>query len=186
MLVRMYEQVRVVFHAKRRAVAAAGGDVLRRRVVAAGELARARLHVRRDHRLVLEVTESLVLEPSARPIVDRLRKRGLRVALDDFGTGYSSLGSLHQFPVDIVKIDRSLVERCIHTSGSAVLAAVVELGEALGVDIVADGVEAPLQETELRRLGCKLAQGYLYSRPVCAADAHEIILLQRQDYRNAA
>lgn len=122
-------------------------------------------------RLTLEITESvLVADPeTATRRLESLRKLGVRVAMDDFGTGYSSLASLKRLPIDIVKIDQSFVGGLGHDGrDAAIVAAVVTLAEAFGLDVVAEGVETELQAGELRRLGCRHAQGYLYGRPAPA------------------
>jgi EAL domain-containing protein (putative c-di-GMP-specific phosphodiesterase class I) len=98
-------------------------------------------HAVRADRLVLEITERLVLEPRTTPVVARLRAHGVHVALDDFGTGYSSLGSLQRFPIDVVKLDRVLLRALADDSGPAVLTAVVELGRDLGLRVIAEGIE---------------------------------------------
>jgi EAL domain-containing protein (putative c-di-GMP-specific phosphodiesterase class I) len=123
--------------------------------------------------LILEVTESLLLENSSR--LERtfleLKTLGVRLALDDFGTGYSSLAYLHRFPIDILKIDRSFVERLAGEgdAGSGVDAvalarAILSLAEALGLDTVAEGIEHDSQRTTLLELGCKTGQGYSFGK----------------------
>jgi diguanylate cyclase (GGDEF)-like protein/PAS domain S-box-containing protein len=127
------------------------------------------------HRLVLEITESLVLDPSIKSVVASLRALGVQLALDDFGTGYSSLGSLQRFPLDVVKLDRTLIESVAEGRGVAIVRAAVELGNALGVDVIAEGIEAPHQLTALRELGCSLGQGYLFARPLPLVDAERLL-----------
>ncbi len=117
-------------------------------------------------RLMLEITESLVLDPGVRRTIARLRALGVRLALDDFGTGYSSLGSLQRFPMDLVKLDRSLIDSIQDPNGVAIVRAAVELGRALGVHVIAEGIEDAAQLDALRQLGCPTGQGYLFSRPV--------------------
>lgn len=125
------------------------------------------------HHLVLEVTETVLMgDPGDAfgPAVRALRDRGIQVALDDFGTGYASLTHLLSFPVDIIKIDRSFVERLIHDRPSAVIVeAMIELGRKLDMRIVAEGIEEPEQRRRLAELGCRLGQGFLFARPVDAA-----------------
>jgi EAL domain-containing protein (putative c-di-GMP-specific phosphodiesterase class I) len=100
-----------------------------------------------------------------------LKALGVRLAIDDFGTGYSSLSYLHRFPIDILKIDRSFVSRLTESSEGPKLArAVVMLGETLGLETVAEGVEAEDQVTQLVQLGCVAAQGFLFS-PATTLDA---------------
>ena len=119
--------------------------------------------------LTLEITESHLVE-SAHSTIDnmhKLRALGIAIAIDDFGTGYSSLAYLHSLPFDCLKIDRTFVEK-LNREGlnSSVVAAVVNITRGFNVNVVAEGVETSLQAELLMELGCKLAQGYLYSRPV--------------------
>ena len=95
-----------------------------------------------------------------------LRSLGLHLAVDDFGTGYSSLTYLKRFPVECIKIDKSFVGGLgIEADDTTIVGAVVQLGRALGLHVVAEGVESPLQLERLRELECDRAQGYLFSRP---------------------
>ncbi len=125
-------------------------------------------------RLCLEIKESMLLDDveAAVQALGRLRDLGVGFALDDFGTGYSSLSYLRRFPVDSVKIDRSFVAGLGSDAASdAIVAAVVNVSRALGLSIVAEGVETDDQLVALRALGCDLAQGYLWSEPLSAGDA---------------
>ena len=125
--------------------------------------------------LILEVTESLLLENSAR-LADTFRDlklTGVRLALDDFGTGYSSLAYLHRFPIDILKIDRSFVQRLDRDSEAtegvdavALARAILSLADALGLDTVAEGIELDSQRNTLLALGCKTGQGYAFGKPM--------------------
>lgn len=119
--------------------------------------------------LVLEITESIFLESTADTLetLRRLRGLGVRLALDDFGTGYSSLGYLKQFPMDVLKIDQSFI-RSLSTDGwdHDLMVGILELARALRMVTVAEGVEREEQRLVLQRLGCSLAQGYYFSRPV--------------------
>src|SRR5688572_24989911 len=100
------------------------------------------------------------------PVLSKLRDLGVRLAIDDFGTGYSSLGYLRRFPVDIVKLDRAFVGGLGSDSAAdAIAAAVINLGHALGLSVIAEGVETDEQLTVLRALRCDRAQGYLWSAP---------------------
>ena len=126
-------------------------------------------------RLVLEITESLVLDPSVKPVIASLRALGVRLALDDFGTGYSSLGSLQRFPLDLLKLDRALIDTLADKRGLAVVRAAIDLGQALGVGVIAEGIENQLQLDTLRELGCPLGQGFLFAKPLPLADAQRLL-----------
>jgi diguanylate cyclase (GGDEF)-like protein len=122
-------------------------------------------------RLSLEITESAFADDPARAldVLKRLKELGVRLELDDFGTGYSSLTYVRMFPIDALKIDRSFVQGvCRSQEDAAIVAAVVSMGRALGVNVVAEGVESEDQAKALQELGCTLAQGFLFSRPVPA------------------
>jgi EAL domain-containing protein (putative c-di-GMP-specific phosphodiesterase class I) len=94
-----------------------------------------------------------------------LSAAGLRIALDDFGTGYASLAHLMQFPVDALKIDQSFVRGIgRNRDAEAITKAIVNLGESLGIEIIAEGIETSEQEAYLLGLGCQTGQGYLYSK----------------------
>ncbi len=131
--------------------------------------------------LVLEITETAVMEQldAAVAILTRLRDLGVRLALDDFGTGYSSLSYLQRLPVDILKIDRSFIGGVTGSAEESALArAIINLGQTLGLETVAEGIETAEQLAVLRELGCQLGQGYHLARPLgpAAVDA----LLDRQ------
>jgi diguanylate cyclase (GGDEF)-like protein/PAS domain S-box-containing protein len=119
-------------------------------------------------RLCFEITESVLMDDVdlAISVLSDLRALGVRLAIDDFGTGYSSLGYLRRFPVDIVKLDRAFVAGLGgDTAADAIAAAVINLGHALGLSVIAEGVETEEQLTVLRALRCDRAQGYLWSAP---------------------
>ncbi len=95
-----------------------------------------------------------------------VRDLGVRIAIDDFGTGYSSLSYLRRLPVDIVKIDRSFVTDLARGGAATTLvASILELARSLSLEVVAEGVETPVQQAALTDLGCSFAQGYLFGRP---------------------
>jgi EAL domain-containing protein (putative c-di-GMP-specific phosphodiesterase class I) len=119
-------------------------------------------------RLCLEVTEGAVVSNGARAgsVLKRLKSLGVCIAIDDFGVGYASLGYLERFPVDMLKIDRSLVDGVAsETRKQRVVATVMALAETLGLTVVAEGIEVPEDAEELMQLGCVHGQGYLYARP---------------------
>ena len=107
-----------------------------------------------------------------------LRSLGVHLSVDDFGTGYSSLTYLKKFPVEAIKIDRSFVSGLgIEVDDSSIVEAVAHLGHSLGLTVIAEGVETPLQMNQLRELGADQAQGYLFARPFAADTA--VTLLER-------
>lgn len=124
-------------------------------------------------RLELELTESALIRDTdvLRHCFDVLERHGVPLAVDDFGTGFSNLHYLNRFPVGRLKIDRSFVQGMLHDAGTAeVTQAIVHLGHALGMKVVAEGVETEQEEAMLRRQGCDEIQGYLYSRPLTPRD----------------
>jgi EAL domain-containing protein (putative c-di-GMP-specific phosphodiesterase class I) len=124
-------------------------------------------------RLELELTESALIRDTdvLRHCFDVLERHGVPLAVDDFGTGFSNLHYLNRFPVGRLKIDRSFVQGMLHDTGTAeVTQAIVHLGHALGMKVVAEGVETEQEEAMLRRQGCDEIQGYLYSRPLTPRD----------------
>ncbi|MGH2463605.1 MAG: putative bifunctional diguanylate cyclase/phosphodiesterase [Candidatus Limnocylindria bacterium] len=121
--------------------------------------------------LVLEVTESVLLHDAeaAIAVIGELRALGIRVALDDFGTGYSSLSYLHRFPIDILKIAPGFVGVSDLNDARWILTeAIISLGKALGLSVVAEGVERRGQVQRLKAVGCELAQGFFFARPLDA------------------
>jgi diguanylate cyclase (GGDEF)-like protein len=128
--------------------------------------------------LVIEITESVLMrDPTA--MAGRLRdlkQAGVRVAIDDFGTGYSSMAYLRQFTVDILKIDRSFVSDMAESDeGEALVHTLVQLGKALGLATVAEGIEDEFQLGRLRMEGCDAGQGFYYARPLEARDAGRLL-----------
>jgi diguanylate cyclase (GGDEF)-like protein len=131
------------------------------------------------HRLILEVTESqMITDPSVLcGKLTRLKSMGVRLAIDDFGTGYSSLSSLRDLPVDILKIAKPLVTGPDggEMASESFLAAILQLGESLNLNMIAEGVETPEQRDLLKRIRCPLAQGFLFGRPMDAADINSLL-----------
>jgi diguanylate cyclase (GGDEF)-like protein/PAS domain S-box-containing protein len=119
-------------------------------------------------KLVLEVTESMMLDvPDAIGKMNALKAIGVTFSMDDFGTGYSSLASLTQLPLSELKIDQSFVGRLVErTSDAIIVRAIVAMGQALGLEVIAEGVETQEQRDILMRMSCQLFQGYLFSRPL--------------------
>ena len=122
--------------------------------------------------LILEITESVLLGDAERPLeaLRDLRRLGIRLALDDFGTGYSSLAYLTRLPLDILKLDRAFIARLAPGSQeTAVTAAIAQMAAAIGLTVIAEGVETAEQADVLDAIGIKLAQGYYFARPMTPA-----------------
>jgi EAL domain-containing protein (putative c-di-GMP-specific phosphodiesterase class I) len=133
--------------------------------------------------LTLEITETVLMrKPDATArLLTELKGLGVRIAVDDFGTGYSSLAYLRQFPVDSLKIDRTFITGLEHSSETHALThTLIQLGKALGLQTLAEGVEHPSQVRQLQREGCDLAQGFLFARPL-APEAVERFLKDSTD-----
>jgi diguanylate cyclase (GGDEF)-like protein len=129
------------------------------------------------HRLEVEITEAVLLQDTKSnvDILDELRNLGVQISIDDFGTGYSSLAYFQKFPFDKIKIDRSFVSDLRRPQSIAIIRAVMGLGNSLGMKTTAEGVETEEQLQTLREEGCTEVQGYLFSRPVPAAEAAQLL-----------
>ena len=144
--------------------------------------------------LELEITEGSLMESGSdvERKLNALKALGVRLAIDDFGTGYSSLAYLKRFPVDKLKVDQSFVRDIPdNRTGMEITAAVVGLGRALNLEVLAEGVETEIQLAHLRQLGCDTAQGYLLARPMPASDIVDLVggsvasLKMASHFRNA-
>jgi EAL domain-containing protein (putative c-di-GMP-specific phosphodiesterase class I) len=141
--------------------------------------------------LVLEITETLMMQDADLAItrLNELKQLGVRLAIDDFGTGYSSLSYLRRFPVDILKIDKSFVDGVSHHGKEQELAqSIIELGQTLRLEIVAEGVEHEEQLGWLQSRRCNLGQGFLFSEPVDAEAVSRLLSASEdgQDARRSA
>jgi diguanylate cyclase (GGDEF)-like protein/PAS domain S-box-containing protein len=127
--------------------------------------------------LRLEITETALLDApqQAARVLSGLREFGVKIYLDDFGTGYSSLSHLHKLPVDALKIDRSFVRGLTLDDRPAIVESILALARTLQTNVVAEGVEDESQADELERLGCQLAQGFLFSRPQPASVIEQLL-----------
>ena len=129
-------------------------------------------------RLVIEVTESGVIQDSDGALVAmrRLRELGVGLTIDDFGTGYSSLSRLAEFPIESLKIPKPFVERLVgEDTDEAFVDAILRLGDSLGLAAVAEGIEHPAQAERLRQMGCRFGQGYLFGRPAPAQEIERLL-----------
>jgi len=132
--------------------------------------------------LVLELTESVVMEDYDAVVrqMNLLRQCGVHIAMDDFGTGYSSLSYIHRIPVDILKIDRSFVERITDPEGTRpIIEAVISMAMHLGLSVIAEGVETCEQHNILKEAGCHGFQGYLFAKPLPPEEAEACLIASR-------
>ena len=123
--------------------------------------------------LELEITESTLMDDldMAVGLMRQLRELGVRLSLDDFGTGYSSLGHLKRFPLHRIKIDRTFIrDVLVEPDNACIVSAIISLAHSLRISVVAEGVETTEQMAYLRKLSCEEAQGYLFSKPICARE----------------
>jgi diguanylate cyclase (GGDEF)-like protein len=132
-------------------------------------------HALQPSSLVVEITESAIMEAGAAAILRSLKELGVRLAMDDFGTGYSSLSHLRRFPLDVIKVDRSFIAGLGDGQGSSIAGAIVSLAQALGLRTVAEGIEDDEQHRAVVALGCDLGQGFLFARPMPADDLTRLL-----------
>ena len=134
--------------------------------------------------LTLEMTESVLLDDSGATLstLRAIQNMGVRLAIDDFGTGYSSLSYLHRFPVDVLKIDRSFIERMSEGGDASLVSTIVRLGHTMNLETVAEGIERPDEMLMLRRQGCTTGQGFHFSAAL-PADEIEPLLMERTQLR---
>lgn len=130
-------------------------------------------------RLTIEITETVLIEASrvgpVAEVLTSLQKLGVSIAIDDFGTGYASLRSLRDFPCDMLKIDKSFVSGIEKSAEDReIVRAIIGLGKSLNKQVVAEGVETEAQRSYLMEMGCQLAQGYYFSKPIAAEDVLEL------------
>src|SRR5262249_42710985 len=111
--------------------------------------------------------------------LQRLKELGISCAIDDFGTGYAGFQYLQELPIDIIKIDRSFVQRAASAHdrhGPAMVKMIMLLAESLGLSVIAEGVEKPQERALLQSLGCPVMQGYLLAKPMSADDAKKLLM----------
>ncbi|WP_347454806.1 EAL domain-containing protein [Acinetobacter thermotolerans] len=127
--------------------------------------------------LELEITESSLVENSetVKNVLNQIKERNIKISLDDFGTGYSSLSYLADFPIDILKIDRAFVSKIGDCKQEAIVSAMVAMGKAMGMIVVAEGIENDQQMSFLHKLDCDIAQGYLFAKPLPEQQATEYL-----------
>ncbi|MBO7451564.1 MAG: bifunctional diguanylate cyclase/phosphodiesterase [Clostridiales bacterium] len=129
-------------------------------------------------RLEIEITESIMIDSydKALQCLSELKDMGMQIAIDDFGTGYSSLSYLHRFPANLLKIDKSFIDK-MNTSDSSrqYVASIISIGHIMGFDVISEGVEEPDQLEVLKNIGCDYVQGFIWGRPMSADDAAKLV-----------
>jgi EAL domain-containing protein (putative c-di-GMP-specific phosphodiesterase class I) len=133
--------------------------------------------------LELEITESVLMKDADAAVatLNKLKKKGIYISIDDFGTGYSSLGYLKRFPIDVLKIDQSFIrELSAGTEDAAIATAIITVAHTMNLKALAEGVETLEQLELLRALKCDSMQGFVFSRPIPAAEASKILDEERQ------
>jgi EAL domain-containing protein (putative c-di-GMP-specific phosphodiesterase class I) len=138
------------------------------------------------HFLKLEITETIVMENTnvAVEMLKQLKGVGVQISIDDFGTGYSSLSYLHRFPFDVIKIDRSFISRMTMDRESlGIVKTITALASELGKSVISEGVETKEQQNILNQINCKYGQGYLFSKPLDAQSAEELLKTDLSRFR---
>ena len=128
--------------------------------------------------LELEITESILIDdrPETGSLIDQLDRIGVRLSIDDFGTGYSALNYLQRFPFDVLKIDRNFTRQAPESDANAsLIRAIIAMAHALGLEVVAEGIESREQAGFLLVHHCGMGQGYLYSRPLTSAQLRDYL-----------
>jgi EAL domain-containing protein (putative c-di-GMP-specific phosphodiesterase class I) len=136
--------------------------------------------------LTVEITETAAVHPQSIDVLHELHTLGARVSLDDFGTGQSSLSLLQSCPADEIKLDRSFTRTAVSAGRRSVAVAVIEMATALGLEVVAEGVETAAQADHLIRLGYRHLQGYHYARPDSAQNLDVLLRMPEEDVRTTA
>lgn len=130
-------------------------------------------------KLEIEITESIMIDSADKALkcISELQKMGVKLAIDDFGTGYSSLSYLNSFPANMLKIDKSFIDKMNSTDSSRqYVAAIISIGHIMGFDVISEGVEEDAQLTTLRTIGCDYIQGFLWGRPLSQQEAEELVM----------
>ncbi|WP_295091660.1 bifunctional diguanylate cyclase/phosphodiesterase [Ruminococcus sp.] len=129
--------------------------------------------------LEIEITESILIDSADKALecINTLKEMGVKIAIDDFGTGYSSLSYLSRIPANLLKIDKSFIDR-INTNESSkqYVAAIISMGHIMGLDVISEGVEEQEQIAALRSIGCDYIQGFVWGRPMSAEDAEKLVI----------
>ena len=130
------------------------------------------------NQLEIEITESILIDSADKALqcINKLRDMGIKFAIDDFGTGYSSLSYLNKIPANLLKIDKSFIDKInANESSKQYVAAIISMGHIMGLDVISEGVEEEEQLEALRSIGCDYVQGYIWGRPMSAEDAEKLV-----------
>ena len=133
----------------------------------------------RPGNLEIEITESIMIKSmeKASECIESIKKMGIQIAIDDFGTGYSSLSYLNSFPANLLKIDKSFIDKMNSSDSSKqYVAAIISLGHIMGIDVISEGVEQEDQLDTLKEIGCDYVQGFIWGRPLPQEDARKVVL----------
>ncbi len=128
--------------------------------------------------LEIEITESILIDSADKALqcINALRDMGVKLAIDDFGTGYSSLSYLNKIPANLLKIDKSFIDKInANESSKQYVAAIISMGHIMGLDVISEGVEEEEQLEALRSIGCDYVQGYIWGRPMSSEDAEKLV-----------
>lgn len=128
--------------------------------------------------LEVEITESIMIDSvdKALDCINEIKKLGIKIAIDDFGTGYSSLSYLNDFPADMLKVDKSFIDRMnTNDSSKQYVAAIISIGHVMNFTVISEGVEQPDQLDTLRNIGCDYIQGFIWGRPMAPDDAENLV-----------
>ena len=134
--------------------------------------------------LIIEITEGFMLDPNedAQKKLQTIKDVGIRIAIDDFGTGYSSLSYLARYPIDLLKIDKSFIQGAhFNPQKKPLVEAIVRMGQSMGMKIIAEGVETCEELSYLVKLGCEMAQGYNFSKPLSVLDYEAVLKGRKKD-----
>ena len=137
--------------------------------------------------LEIAITESIMIDSADKALkcIEKLHEMGIKIAIDDFGTGYSSLSYLNKFPANLLKIDKSFIDKMnISDSSKQYVAAIISIGHIMGFDVISEGVEEQEQLETLREIGCDFIQGYIWGRPLPKEDAEKLVIEFTENNKN--
>ena len=129
--------------------------------------------------LEIEITESIMIDSvdKALQCIGEIKKMGIKIAIDDFGTGYSSLSYLNKFPADLLKVDKSFIDKMNSSKSSRqYVSAIISMGHIMGFDVISEGVEQPEQVETLKEIGCDFVQGFIWGKPLPAEEAERLVV----------